>query len=35
MLEAGELAILPNNGHLITEAGVAAMVEFLERHSAT
>ena len=35
MLEAGELAILPNSGHLITEAGVAAMVEFLERHSAT
>ena len=34
MLEAGELAILPNTGHLITEAGVAAMVEFLERHSA-
>ena len=34
MLEAGELAILPNSGHLITEAGVAAMVEFLERHSA-
>jgi pimeloyl-ACP methyl ester carboxylesterase len=34
MLEAGELAILPNSSHLITEAGVAAMVEFLERHSA-
>jgi pimeloyl-ACP methyl ester carboxylesterase len=34
MLEAGELAILPNSGHVITEAGVAAMVEFLERHSA-
>ena len=31
----GELAILPNTGHLITDAGVAAMVDFLERHSST
>jgi pimeloyl-ACP methyl ester carboxylesterase len=33
-LREGELAIVPNTSHLITEAGVAAMVEFLERHSA-
>jgi pimeloyl-ACP methyl ester carboxylesterase len=31
----GELAILPNTDHVITEAGVAAMVDFLERHSST
>jgi pimeloyl-ACP methyl ester carboxylesterase len=35
MLAAGELAILPNSGHLITEAGVAAMVDVLERRSST
>jgi pimeloyl-ACP methyl ester carboxylesterase len=32
-LREGELAIVPNTGHVITEAGVAAMVGFLERHS--
>jgi pimeloyl-ACP methyl ester carboxylesterase len=31
-LEDGELAILPNTGHVITEAGIAAMVDFLTRH---
>jgi pimeloyl-ACP methyl ester carboxylesterase len=33
-LRAGELAILPGLGHLITAAGVGTMVEFLERHDA-
>jgi pimeloyl-ACP methyl ester carboxylesterase len=32
-LEDGELAILPNTGHVITAAGIAAMVDFLERHA--
>lgn len=31
MLRDGELAIQPNTGHVITESGIAAMVEFLER----
>jgi pimeloyl-ACP methyl ester carboxylesterase len=30
-LEDGELAILPNTGHVITAAGIAAMVDFLTR----
>jgi pimeloyl-ACP methyl ester carboxylesterase len=34
-LRDGELAILPNTDHVITEAAVAAMVDFLERHSST
>jgi pimeloyl-ACP methyl ester carboxylesterase len=32
-LRRGELAILPDTGHLITAAAVEAMVEFLERHA--
>jgi pimeloyl-ACP methyl ester carboxylesterase len=35
MLEHGELAILPNTGHVITSACVAIMCEFLERQSST
>ena len=34
-LPAGELAILPDTSHLITAAGVGAMIDFLERHSST
>jgi len=34
-LPNGELAILPNTGHLITDAAIAATIEFLERHAAT
>ncbi len=32
-LRYGELAILPDTGHVITAVGVEAMVEFLERHA--
>jgi hypothetical protein len=31
-LPTAELAILPNHGHLITPAAVAASIEFLDRH---
>jgi len=30
-LRAGELAVLPNTGHVITGAGITAMIDFLER----
>jgi pimeloyl-ACP methyl ester carboxylesterase len=30
-LPAGELAVLPDTGHLITPAAVQAMIEFFER----
>ena len=33
-LPTAELAILPNHGHLITPAAVAASIEFLERHQS-
>ena len=32
MLQDGELAILPNTGHLITPAAIEATIEFFERH---
>ena len=32
MLPDGELAILPNTGHLITPAAIEATIEFFERH---
>ena len=31
MLEHGELAILPNHGHVITPAAIAVALEFLRR----
>ena len=31
-LQQGELAILPNTGHMITPSAVAVSIEFLERH---
>jgi pimeloyl-ACP methyl ester carboxylesterase len=34
-LPAGELAIVADTGHVITPAGVAAMLDFLTRHSST
>ena len=34
-LREGELAIVPDTGHVITELGVASMIDFLERHSST
>jgi hypothetical protein len=30
-LADGELAVLPNTGHLITDAAVAATIDFFER----
>jgi pimeloyl-ACP methyl ester carboxylesterase len=33
-LRNGELAILPNTGHVITPASIEASVEFLERHAS-
>jgi pimeloyl-ACP methyl ester carboxylesterase len=32
MLPQGELAILPNHGHVITPAAVQTAIEFLDRH---
>jgi len=34
-LPNGELGILPNTGHLISAAAIAATIEFLERHAST
>jgi len=31
-LQAGELAVVPNTGHLITPAAVQAIIDFLQRH---
>ncbi|MDQ1515716.1 MAG: hypothetical protein QOE80_1546 [Actinomycetota bacterium] len=31
-LDHGELAVLPNHGHVITPAAVPTTIEFLERH---
>ena len=34
-LPNGELAILPDTGHVITPAAIGATIEFLDRHSST
>lgn len=34
-LPNGELAILPDTGHVITPAAITASIEFLDRHAAT
>jgi pimeloyl-ACP methyl ester carboxylesterase len=35
MLPKGELAILPDTGHEITQTAIAATIEFLERHGSS